>query len=147
GVADVASGDDGTTGHHHPHPGACRVVAISPCDGAAVVSDVRVTYSTRVAPTSIVLTEVGGGPVAARTRLADDGRTVVIDPTHSLPFWARYRAEIEAAPCPAVDATFATVVPRVPARELRPASINALARIGDTALASVGGYRGFQVLA
>jgi len=147
--------DDDDDGHRR-----CRLVALAPSVGAtdiSVVSDIRLTYSERLsaapAPADVHVRELGHDEIAVRTRLADYGNTLIITPEHSLHFWASYLVEVPGPRshagnvCDAAVGVFSTVVPSVPDRPLRPASINALARLGhDVVLASVSGYRGFQIM-
>ena len=149
--------DDDDDGHGHRR---CRLVSIAPSVGAtdiSVVSDIRLTYSERLRaappPADVHVRELGHDEIAVRVRLADDPKTLIITPEHSLHFWASYLVQVPGPisrhenVCDAAVGVFSTVVPSVPDRPLRPASINALARLGDdVVLASVGGYRGFQIM-
>lgn len=137
----------------------CRVAAMTPDVGAdqvPVVGDLRVEWSEPIDPATledaITLRLLGSGTVAAEV-IPDGDRAAIVRPAHSLRFWSAYGLSVgdgvtnlaTGEACAGAATAFATVVPTVTERALRPASINGFARIEDVVLAASADYRGLQV--
>ena len=135
----------------------CEIVSTTPGHGTtdvAVRPQLRIEWSAPVDPATlagaVAIREIGGHEVPVAI-VADGDHAVVVTPARSLWFDTVYALDVGAVAardggaCGEVTTGFRTVVPAEVERPLRPASLEATARIGDYLVATSRSYRGLQV--